>query len=201
MPSLADKNGKHVKASPKIAEASNMFQLPLALSVLQSAGKMVGHERFLKMSFVKLRESINPALEPTLRKLYTLYYPHNYNDLTAHGRLSQSLVLWDTFRYSLVSTEIAARVRMRASLGNSSLKALYGELNSSSGYILPSLLNVAKSTSGSSSIEVLLRFRGIQLLARSICLGMSEDSILPNSDKRRGAVYQHFFFSFLKQFQ
>lgn len=188
VPGPADKYGKPMKVSPKIAEASSMFQLPLALSLLQSAGKMVGHERFLKMSFGKARETIKPALEPTLHKLYTLYYPHNYNDLSASGRLSQSLVLWDTLKYSLVSTEIAARVRMRASPTNSTLKALYGEFHSSSRYILPSLLNAAKSACSSSSIEVLLRFSGIQLLARSICFGVSEANILTNSDKRRGSL-------------
>lgn len=188
VPGPADKSGKHVQVSFKIAEVSNIFQLPLALSLLQSADKKVGHGRFLKMSFGNLRETIEPALEPTMRKLYTLHYPHNYNDLSASGRLSKSLVLWDTLRYSLVSTEIAARGRVWASSANSSLEALYRELHSSSGFVLPSLLHVAKSSCSLSSIEVLLRFRGIQLLARSICFGMSEDSTLSNSDKRRGSL-------------
>lgn len=188
MPSPANKYGKHVKVSPKIAEVDNISQLSLALSLLQSADKNVGRGRFLKMSFGKLRETTEPVLEPILHKLYTLYYPHNYNDLSASGRISQSLVLWDNLRYTLVSTEIASRGRVRASPASSSLKALYGELDSSSGFVLPMLLNVGKTTCSSSSIEVLLRFRGIQLLARSICLGKSEDYTLSNSDKRRGVV-------------
>lgn len=188
MPSPADKYGKHVKVSPKIVKADNISQLSLALSLLLNADKNVGRGRFLKMSFGKLRETTEPALVPILHKLYTLYYPHSYNDLLASGRISQSLVLWDNLRYTLVSTEIASRGRVRASPANTSLKALYGELNSSSGFILPLLLNVAKTTCSSSSIEVLLRFRGIQLLARSICFGMSEDCTLWNSDKRRGVV-------------
>ncbi|XP_020580715.1 E3 ubiquitin-protein ligase PRT6 [Phalaenopsis equestris] len=188
VPCPADKYGKSVEASPKIAGVSNVSQLPLALSLLHSAGQKAGHGRFLKNSFGKLRETIKPALEPSLHKLYTLYYPYNYNDLSSSGRVSQSLVLWDTLRYSLVSTEIAARGRVRASTANSTLKSLYGELHSSSGFILPSLLNVAKSTCSSNSIEVLLRFRGIQLLSKSICFGVSEDSNLSNSDKRRGSL-------------
>ncbi|KAI0498324.1 hypothetical protein KFK09_021565 [Dendrobium nobile] len=183
-----DKSLKHERVSPSIAEVSNILQLPLALSLLRSADKKVGNGGFLKMSFGKLRETIEPVLEPTLRKLYTLYYPHNYNELSASGRLSHSLVLWETLRYSLVSTEIAARGRLRASPTSSTLEALYSELHSSSGFIMPLLLRVAKSTCSSSSIGALLRFRGIQLLARSICFGMSEDNTLSNSDKQRGSL-------------
>lgn len=184
----AHKSGKHVQISPMIADVSNTFQLHLALSLLRSADKMVGHDRFIKMSSGKSTETIEPALEAILHKLYMLYYPHNYNDLSVSGRPSQSLVLWDTLRYSLVSTEIAARGRVRAYSANSNLEALYGELRTSSGFIMSLLLHVAKRTYCLSSIEVLLRFKGIQLLARSICFGISGANTLSNSDKRRGSL-------------
>ncbi|PKA61914.1 E3 ubiquitin-protein ligase UBR3 [Apostasia shenzhenica] len=177
----------NMKVSSRFSKV-NVFHLPLALSLLQSADTMVGLGRFLEMLSPKLSEKNEPALEPAMQKLYMFYYPLDYNDLSASGRLSQSLVLWDTLRYSLVSTEIAARGRVRASSGSSAIQALYGELSSSSGFILLLLHRLAQSTRSSSTLEVLLRFRGIQLLVGSICFGKPRDTTLSSLDKRRGSA-------------
>nr|XP_010937621.1 E3 ubiquitin-protein ligase PRT6 isoform X1 [Elaeis guineensis]XP_010937623.1 E3 ubiquitin-protein ligase PRT6 isoform X1 [Elaeis guineensis] len=165
-----------------------ILRLPLALSILQSTAKMVGQNRFLKAYSGKPRETIEPALEPALRKLFMLYYPHSYSSLSASGWLSHSLILWDTLKYSIMSTEIAARGRpnMYSAGSNSCLESLYGELRSSSGSILSFLLHVAQSARSSNCLEVLLRFRGIQLLAGSICSAVSGDSNLSNADEPRG---------------
>nr|XP_010920582.1 E3 ubiquitin-protein ligase PRT6 [Elaeis guineensis]XP_010920583.1 E3 ubiquitin-protein ligase PRT6 [Elaeis guineensis] len=162
--------------------------LPLALSILQSTSKVVGQSGFLEAYSGKPRETIEPALEPTLQKLFILYYPRSYGSLLASGRLSHSLILWDTLKYSIISTEIAARGRlnMHSTGSKSCLESLYGELHSSSGFISSLLLHVAQSARSLNPLEVLLRFRSIQLLAGSICSGVSGDNNLSNADKPRG---------------
>ncbi|XP_038989035.1 E3 ubiquitin-protein ligase PRT6-like isoform X2 [Phoenix dactylifera] len=132
--------------------AGGVLRLPVALSILESTAKMVGQNRFLKAYSGKPRETIEPALEPALQKLFMLYFPCSYGSLSASGWLSHSLILWDTLKYSIMSTEIAARGR----------------------------LNI------SNCLEVLLRFRGIQLLSGSICFAVSGDSNLSNADEPRG---------------
>jgi len=170
---------------PSTGSPKDNLRLPLALSLLRSTAKIVGHGRFQKVLSVKQNATVKQSLEPALHKLCMLY-SHRYDYLSASGRLIQSLSLWDTLAYSLVSTEIAARGKpTKCSAGLLSLEALYGELHSSSEFILSLLLRVAQNTRISSHQDVLLRFRGIQLLAASICFGVSGDRF-SNSDKKRG---------------
>nr|CAD1829174.1 unnamed protein product [Ananas comosus var. bracteatus] len=98
---------------------------------------MVGQGKLLKVFFEEMNETIEPSLEPSLRKLRSLYYPHSEDTFLASERLSQSLFLWDTFSLS--------------------------------------------------RLEVLLRFKGIQLFMSSICSGVSVDDDLLNPTERRGA--------------
>ncbi|XP_072959504.1 E3 ubiquitin-protein ligase PRT6 isoform X1 [Typha angustifolia] len=187
-PMFSSDNSARVIASS--SSSGSILHIPLALSLLDSAAKMVGQERILKLFSGKLNETVEAALDPSLRKLSMLYYPQSYGSLSASERLSHSLLLWDTLRYSLISTEIAARGRMKTSSTSSKsyLESLYGELNSPSGFILSLLLRVAQSARNSNRLEVLLRFRGIQLLTGSICSGISGDCDLSNTTKRRGKL-------------
>lgn len=171
-----------------IGGPKNSIHLPLALSLLQSTAKIVGHGRFRQVLSGKQNATVKPSLEPAIRKLCTLYSSHSFDDLSASGRLIQSLVLWDTLTYSLVSAEIAARGKPKtSSAGSLSLEVLHGELRSSNEFILSLLLRVAQTTRISNHRDQYLRFRGIQLLAGSICSGVSGDKV-SNLDKRRGTL-------------
>lgn len=180
------------KASKQIMPSSGSpkecLQLPLALSILQSTAKVVRYARLQKVPSAKSHINVQPALVPVIRKLFTLYSSEDYDKLWASGRLIQSLILWDTLKYSLISTEIASRGKSKAGLvGSLSMEALYGELHSSSEFILSLLMHAAQTTRFSSHHDVQLRLRAIQLLAGSICFGVSGDKFL-DSDKKRGRV-------------
>ncbi|KAE8796188.1 E3 ubiquitin-protein ligase PRT6 [Hordeum vulgare] len=110
------------------------------------------------------------------------------SSFSASERLSPSLFLWETLRYSVVSTEIASRDRMSnySAQSKSCLESLRSELNSSSGFILSLLFRVSHSARVLNRREVLLRFEGIQLLAGSICSGISGDKDLLDATKRKG---------------
>jgi len=171
----------------------NCLQFPRALSLLESAGKIVGESKFLKAISGKLNETTNPALDPCIRRLAMLYYPRSHSSFSPSKRLNPSLFLWDTLRYSLVSTEIASRGRMssHSAESKSCLESLRGELNSSSGFILSLLFHAAHSARNLNRLEVLLRFEGIQLLAGSICSCISgyKDILKLNATKRKGIAH------------
>ncbi|CAL4977827.1 unnamed protein product [Urochloa decumbens] len=173
------------------ANTSNL-QFPRALSLLESAGKIVGQSKFLKALSGKLNDTTEPALESSLRKLAMLYYYRGPSGFSASEmkRLNLSLFLWDTLRYSVVSTEIASRGRMlsQSAESKSCLESLRGELNSSSGFILSLLFRVAHSARNLNRLEVLLRFEGIQLLAGSICSCISGYKDVLNATKRKGSL-------------
>ncbi|XP_062193030.1 E3 ubiquitin-protein ligase PRT6-like [Phragmites australis] len=166
------------------------LQFPRALSVLESAGKIVGQSKFLKALSGKINDTTEPALDPSLRRLAMLYYPRSHSSFSASERLNPSLFLWDTLRYSVVSTEIASRGRMSSqSAGSKScLESLRCELNSSSGFILSLLFRVAHSARNLNRLEVLLRFEGIQLLSGSICSCISGYKDVLNATKRKGTL-------------
>lgn len=167
-----------------------VLRLPLALSLLQSSANVVGKSTFMKTS-PELNESTRAAWEPVIRLLCKMYYPDGYDVVRASGRVSPSLILWDTLRYSLISTEIAARDgKSKTSIGasNSGLESLYKEVESSSGFILSLLLKSAQAARSQSRLQVLLRFRGIQLFAGSICSGVSVDESVTGLGNQIGNI-------------
>ncbi|XP_058109668.1 E3 ubiquitin-protein ligase PRT6-like isoform X2 [Magnolia sinica] len=163
---------------------NNVISLPLALSLIRSASDVVGQTRFLKTMSLQMNDSMRRALEPVFRMLCRMYYPDKYDSMLASGRISHSLILWDTLRYSIISTEIAARGgKSKTSAGGyiSGMEALYKEVDSSTGFVLSLLLQVAQTTRSQNRLQVLLRFRGIQLFAGSVCSGVSTDDIFTGS--------------------
>ncbi|KAF8397487.1 hypothetical protein HHK36_016404 [Tetracentron sinense] len=153
-----------------------VLHLQQALLLLQSAANMVGKDGILKAFSFQRNERMRPNLEPVFRILCRMYFPDLHDKFSASGRVSHSMILWDTLKYSLVSTEISARgwrSCMRTGGPTSGLEALYKELETSTGFMLSLLLQIVQCTRSKSSLEVLLRFRGIQLFAESICSGVS----------------------------
>ncbi|KAI3924665.1 hypothetical protein MKW92_052550 [Papaver armeniacum] len=173
---------------------TNAFRLSLSLILLQSTSKNIGESR-MHVATSDPNRKMQPTLDPILNILCRMYYPDKHDKFLASGR------------YSLISTEIAARgVRSNMCSGSktstSGLEVLYRELESSSGFILSLLLQVVQNTRNENVLQVLLRYRAINLFAASICSGVSLDneispatvsgtgdisSVLKHVDK--GAVY------------
>ncbi|XP_042476695.1 E3 ubiquitin-protein ligase PRT6-like [Macadamia integrifolia] len=160
--------------------------LQQAIALLQSTANVVEKGALLKAFSLQHNKRMRHILEPVYRILAKLYYADRHGNFTISGRLSHSLVLWDTLRYSLISTEIAARGRRSYMCRLDSTSALYKELESSSGFILSLLLQVVQSTRSEDSVQVLLRFRGIQFLSEAVCSGVSMDEVSSGAGSRRG---------------
>ncbi|KAL3622661.1 hypothetical protein CASFOL_033478 [Castilleja foliolosa] len=153
------------------SERGGSLHLRDAFSLLWKAADIAGSSESLK-ALPARNVRLKPNLEPVIVLLCGMYYP-GQGKILETGRMSHSLILWDTLKYSLVSAEIAARSRKSSLSANYSLGALYKELKNSSCFILSLLLDVAQSTRTLNSQTLLLRSRGLQLFARSLCRGSS----------------------------
>lgn len=149
-------------------DANGMSLLRQSLSLLQAAADVSRRNEVLEAIPVQHKGGRVANLESAVRLLREMYFPGN-DKISGSNRLSDSMILWDTLRYSLVSTEIAARSERTSAATNYGVSALYEELRSSSGFILSLMLKIVHNTRDQSSLDVLLRLRGIQLFAKSIC--------------------------------
>ncbi|XP_059667816.1 E3 ubiquitin-protein ligase PRT6 [Cornus florida] len=163
----------------------DFLRLQEALSLLQSASDVVGRGEILKAFPMQRNGRIRLNIESAFRVLSGMYFPGKHDKVSGSARVSHSMIMWDTLKYSLISTEIAARCGKTSLTPNYSLETLYKELKSSSGFILSLLLKVLRSTRTKNNLTVLLRLRGIQLFAESICSGVSLDEY-PSRSCRRG---------------
>nr|XP_043618780.1 E3 ubiquitin-protein ligase PRT6 isoform X1 [Erigeron canadensis] len=161
-------NGPLKSLSLSPTDAYDVSLLRQSLSLLQAAADVSRRNEFLKLFPVSRKGGLGTNIESAVRLLREMYFPGN-DKISGSNRLSDSVIMWDTLKYSLVSTEIAARSERTSSATNISTSALYEELRSSSGFILSLLLKIVHNMRVQSSLDVLLRLRGIQLFARSIC--------------------------------
>ncbi|XP_020524000.1 E3 ubiquitin-protein ligase PRT6 isoform X2 [Amborella trichopoda] len=175
------------KSAHSSVSVSHGLRLRQALSLLQGAEDRVGRSGSRGVISARIDEQMKPALESVFHALSKMYFSERSNTLSASGRVCSSLLLWDVLRYSLMSTEIAARhgkPNMPIRSSQASLEALYKEANSSMGFILGLLLQVCQATQIQSRSLVLMRYRGIRLFLGSICSGSSLDESY--KDTQRG---------------
>lgn len=184
-----------VGPSPSSSGVVDALHFQKALFLLQGAADVSGsREIFQRLPIQQFgRKRVN--LESLYRVLCGMYFPDN-DKISESGRLSHSLILYDTLKYSLISTEIATRSGKTSLAPNYSLGSLYKELQTSNGFILALLLSIVQSTRMENSLTLLLRLRGIQLFAKSICTGNSADEI---SDPSAGGIllFHGIIFKFL----
>ncbi|KAJ7950320.1 E3 ubiquitin-protein ligase PRT6 [Quillaja saponaria] len=175
-------------ASPSTtaSEEINTLCLRQGLALLQSAAKVVGRDEFLKALPLK-QDNTGPNVEAFCQVLSKMYFPAEQEKLSRATKVSRSVLIWDTIKYSLMSMEIAARCGRTSLTSNHALSAMYNELKSSSGFILSMLLKIVQKVRTSNSLHVLQRFRGIQHFTDSICSGISMDSI-SNDMSERGDI-------------
>ncbi|CAH8269786.1 unnamed protein product [Arabidopsis lyrata] len=111
------------------------------------------------------------------KKLGDFYFPKRQEKTSKRLWLpQQSIVMWDTLKYSLISLEIGARCAKNSMLPVYSIDSMYEEFKTSTGIILSLLLRVVQSTKTKNAIHVRQRFVGMKHLAESICYGISSSS-------------------------
>ena len=147
-----------------------------ALRLLVKAEELVSKSGFRRVVDPQLPDTVKRVLEDLAKRLCGLFYPEKDPFTTIlHGRVHQGLLLWDVFRYSLMSAELAARSHKITENIANGLVALVNVGDATHGSVLPLLLHAAKATQSQSRQAVLLRARGMQLLLDSIANGISRD--------------------------
>ena len=159
--------------SASSSEEISSLRIQEALALLQSAANMVGRGEILKAFTLQRNGRMMPNLESVCRVLSKIYYPNKQDKLSEFARVSHSMLMWDTLKYSLISMEIGARCGRTKMTPNYGPSAIYEELKSSTGFILSLLLKIVQNTRSKNALHVLQRFRGTQLFAESICSGES----------------------------
>ncbi|KAL2509527.1 E3 ubiquitin-protein ligase [Forsythia ovata] len=163
---------------------ASSLRLQDALSILKSAADVARSNEIRKVFPMQKNVGMRPDFEPVFRVLSGMYFP-GQDKILESGRISHAIILWDALKYSIISAEIATRSRNNSSSANYSVSALYKEINSTNGFILSLLLNVTQSMRTENSLCVLLRLRGSQLFAESICSGTSPNKY-PNYRWKQG---------------
>jgi hypothetical protein len=160
------------------------LQLQQALSLLQNAEELTGKRGYRKTVSWQFPESTKVVFEALFHKLCTMYFPGKGIVKPTSGRINQSLIFWDVFRYSLLSAELAARSSKSDAIARgcgAGLEALYKAVNCSEDSVLSLLLQAAEATQSQNRLTVLLRARGMQLLVGSINYCASRDALSENS--------------------
>ncbi|KAG9159191.1 hypothetical protein Leryth_018168 [Lithospermum erythrorhizon] len=160
-----------------------------ALCLLRSAAKVAGSNEVVR-SFPLQCPATKLNLDPFCRVLGGMYVSGK-DELSGSCRLGQSpLMLWDTLKYSLISTELASRSRKSSLAPNHSLSALYTDLKSSNCFILSLLLDIVQRVRSTNPLSSLVRLKGIQHFAQSICSSVPSDKIREPSPGQGGSVQQ-----------
>jgi hypothetical protein len=116
-------------------------------------------------------------LKSVSKMLWDFYFPKPEDKTLKRLWLPpQSIVMWDTLKYSLISMEIGTRFAKNSMLPVYCIDSLYEELKTSKGTILSVLLRVVQSSRTKNTIHVRQRFVGMKHLAESICYGVSSSS-------------------------
>ena len=163
------------------------------LRLLKTAAKVVGRPDFFEALSPQRKERTSRNLEPISRVLSKMYFSKKQDRFLGSPRLSHPIILWDTLKYSLMSTEVAARSGKTSMATNYTLTSLYKEFKSSSEFIFSLLLRVVQNLSSTNSLLALQRFRGLQLFAESICSGVSFDSH-STRHKQEGTIFTIYCF-------
>ncbi|XP_039045643.1 E3 ubiquitin-protein ligase PRT6-like [Hibiscus syriacus] len=167
--------------------------LQQGLCLLKAAAKVVGRPHFLEALSLQIKESLSQNLEPISRVMSKMYCPKELDRFLGSPRLSLPIILWDTLKYSLMPTEIAARGGKTSMEANYTLTSLYKEFKSSSEFIFSLLQRVVWNLSSTNSLHALQRFRGLQPFAKSICSGIVFDNH-STTNKQEGTVLTNYYF-------
>ncbi|XP_010543302.1 PREDICTED: E3 ubiquitin-protein ligase PRT6 [Tarenaya hassleriana] len=160
-------------SSNKTDEDNHHLRLPEALCLLQTTAEMIEDGDTVKAVLFQGDAQRRQDLEYVSSKLWNLYFSERQEKSREIPWVAQSIVMWDTLKYSLISMEIVARSGKTSMLPVYCGDSLYEEFKTSNGSILSLLLRVVQSTRTKNPIHVRQRFTGMQLFVESICSGIS----------------------------
>ncbi|XP_024382980.1 E3 ubiquitin-protein ligase PRT6 isoform X2 [Physcomitrium patens] len=154
-------------------DSPTTLQLEHAFRMLIKAEELVSKSGFRKVVDPQLPDMLRGVLDDLAKRLWFFYPGNDQFYFLEHGRVHEGLLLWDVFRYTLMSAELAARSNELIVSNSSGLVTLVNVGDATHGSVLPLLLHAAKATQSQSRQAILLRARGLQLLMDSLANGIS----------------------------
>ncbi|XP_028088558.1 E3 ubiquitin-protein ligase PRT6-like [Camellia sinensis] len=82
---------------------TNFHRFQEALSLLHSAADVAGRSEILKAFPMHRNGRIRPNPESMFRVLFGMYFPSKQDRISGSARVSHSVIMWDTLKYSLIS--------------------------------------------------------------------------------------------------
>lgn len=165
----------HTKLGRPDAQKPSLW-LSEALCLLQSTAEVIEDGDSGKTVSLQGDRPRRKDLESVSNKLWNFYFSGRQEKPSESQWLLQSIVMWDTLKYSLISMEIFTRCAKNSMLPVYCIDSLYEEFKTSRGTVLSLLLRVVQSTRTKNAIHVRQRFMGMKHLAESICSGISSSS-------------------------
>ncbi|KAL0888784.1 hypothetical protein Bca101_012767 [Brassica carinata] len=148
-----------------------------ALCLLQSAAYVIEDSDSVKKVTLQGHGTRRKDLESVSNKLWNFCFSKRQEKPPpGTSWVPQSILMWDTLKYSLISMEIVTRSGKNSMCPVYCIDSLYEELKTSNGTALSLLLRVVQSTRTKSALHVRQRFMGMKHLAESICSGVSSSS-------------------------
>ncbi|XP_048127654.1 E3 ubiquitin-protein ligase PRT6 isoform X2 [Rhodamnia argentea] len=173
--------------SPGASSDTTSLHLPEALCLLQSAADLVKKGELFKAFPLQSNSSLRSKLQLFCDLLSKMYFPGQQKRSSRTAKAACSVIMWDTLRYSLISTEISARSGRTSLTPNLSLSALFKEISSGGKFVFSLFLRVIQSMRTKDTLDVLQRFRGVRLFADSIYFGISTDRTF-SCDGKEGSM-------------
>ncbi|KAG2284685.1 hypothetical protein Bca52824_055905 [Brassica carinata] len=147
----------------RLDEQIPSFWLSEALCLLQSAANVIEDGDSLKAVSLQGDEPRRKDLQSVSNKLWNFYFSKRQEKPPGSSWLPQSIIMWDTLKYSLISMEIVTRCAKNTMLPVYGIDSLYEEFKTSKGIALSLLLRVVQSTRTKNALH-------------SICSGISSTS-------------------------
>ncbi|CAN1142646.1 E3 ubiquitin-protein ligase PRT6 [Linum perenne] len=152
----------------------DVFLLDKGFSLIQSAQNIYLDKNIMRVVPSQNNTSMGQDLDSFSEMLYKLYFPNKQKCLGS-SRIFESMFLWDTLKYSLISVEVSARCGNESTRPTYSLNSLYKKLNLAREFQLSMLLKIVGIMSSSHVLHALQRYRAVQHFGNSICLGVSNE--------------------------
>ncbi|KAJ4911538.1 E3 ubiquitin-protein ligase PRT6 [Raphanus sativus] len=165
----------HAKLGRSDEEMPSLW-LSEALCLLQSAADVIEDGDSVKTVSLQGDELRRKDLQSVSNKLWNFYFSKREEKPPGSSWLPQSIIMWDTLKYSLISMEIVTRCAKNSMLPVYCIDSLHEEFKTSKGIALSLLLRVVQSTRTKNALHVRQRFMGMKHLAESICSGISSSS-------------------------
>lgn len=170
---IINASGSFPAIGHKEAQQHKLFHIWHSMILLQTTALMVSKVQILDDYPDRQNERVESNSSSFVLSLEAMYLGRNAGDSLIAASGNKSTIMWDAVKYSLIATEIGARSSSTSLSPSYGLGSLCVGQRSVSKDLLSVFLEAAETIRTENRTDVLLRLKGIQLFAQSVCLGHS----------------------------